>query len=241
MPPLVALLVLSWGMLGPLQSASAQAGTCANRLSDGYRVGWTNANETTGTGLTTYIYTSSDQVCDSDHSTGNFNTAQIHQEDAGHDFASAGIIRSYGGSTYGFVNGEDATHGYNIIKTSSPLGPTGTKYRLDLLGSHSQSYVEPIFETSGGVPIKELPLAMTYGDLNLDDWFYAGATWQNSDVPGVPSAHLIMDAMGYYDNSTGYNVPYPCVLTGVNENSSHWTRSATGCDHIEMWTYNENY
>lgn len=119
----------------------------------------------------------------------------------------------------------------------------GTKLELRMINAFATDpdyiSVEPQVMYNGDIVALASLAPALRRNVAWTDWFYAGSSYLTSDVPGVPARHVGITAMGFYARYDGLNYRYQCGLSGVNENSSHWTRDASGCDSISMWTYNE--
>jgi uncharacterized membrane protein len=240
-------------------AAFAQGSTCSNYLSSSWWDGFENNNDYSAIGITADIYSASDQVCDSDPATKNQNTAQVTVFNGAVDtFAGAGIVRSYGAATYGFADELPLGGSFTIHYTSSSIADG-----VHLFGAidpyqptpqpNETVYVTPRLRSggySGSILVSASQITMCCYDTvdysphePMKDRFWSGATYLNSDVPGVPSTHILMRNMAWYDDIIQYiaeSDPYPCVLSAINNNTSHWTHSADGCDSVDMWTYLES-
>lgn len=244
----IATLLFAGLAASPLP-VGAQSATCSNPNSTGWRDGYANASDDYfATGLSSYMFTASDQVRDSDQTTGNYNTAQIQQADHLGYASAAGIIRRYNQATFAFANASSPANGYSLGLSSQSFGD-GVKLELRLVptaaaGATNNRVRSKVIYPVGGTSVIAFPAWDTVFDLSytwLTDWWYGGAKYLTSDVPGVPATHLKVTAMGYYDRSTRANVSYPCVSTYLNplSDNSKWTQSTSSCTAFDVWTATE--
>jgi len=69
------------------------------------------------------------------------------------------------------------------------------------------------------------------------DYFFETATYKESDIPGRTSDHNNWrQAQQYQDTYAVDPQPYPCGMSGYNDNPTRWTRAALSCTGWDMWT-----
>ena len=240
---LLASLICALIIVSPAQAAR----TCASQgnFYDGFLS--PNSSSWTYEGVSSYIYVQDGLTCTGPNSAGPGNFISTWVLVAGQrrgDYAQVGFDRQQNTSLRWFSeysrNGNRTVRfgGFNI------LSERGVRHTFRVLwtaacGGCMRMYIDTtLWDSSTFNPFD----AVADGGWDtgtspiMRPQFLSEAASRESDVPGNSTDATLYTGMGVQRISDDQIQSVPCGLSGVNDNTARWARSANGCQSFSLWT-----